>query len=132
MQDGFLQREPLNNGIGLRPAPGGGKAAGGNLLALVATLTTCKRSPELQDWKAGQHVLGSVPAYQPNAGAEDVALSPDVPEMMVAIIMEDGGRKSLSLPNSFRTKWAADPVRKGQWLSELQLFDARLLISIQS
>ena len=66
--------------------------------------------------------------YQPEADATEDAEPTEPPELMISVVTELGGRKTLALPDSVRKKWADDPARKSQWMAELQAFDSRYLV----
>ena len=80
-----------------------------------------------KDWKSGNHNLGSVPPYQPEPETSEDTNMDEPPDLMISVVVENGGQRTLALPDSIRKKWADDPVRKADWMAELQAFDSRCL-----
>ena len=73
--------------------------------------------------------MGNVGAFQPQLTEDADEEMAQPPELMLAMVVENDGKQTLALPASLREKWASDPIRKDEWLHELQTFDARQLTS---
>ena len=68
-----------------------------------------------------------MPPYQPEPDATEQGDMVEPPELMFSLVIESNAQLTLALPDSIRKKWIDDPVRKVEWMAELQAFDSRCL-----
>ena len=89
-------------------------------------------NPEHQGWKKGQHGMGNVRAYQPEAppATEDDAVNPNnfsfkLVQVEVNNAKTGWSRYNFVLPQSVRAMYARDVVYGADWRALCQEFDDR-------
>ena len=95
------------------------------------TITTNQTFPDHQGWKKGQHGMGNVRAYQPEAPpVEDEPINPNTYNFKLVKVEVNNSKSGWSrftflLPQSVRALYARDVVFGPDWRALCQEFDDR-------